>query len=586
VSISNRMVFETSSRFKIEKGLLPLLILSLTTAPAFAANSTRTLSSHIPNAVKKMNDIGTADQNQVIPVTITLKLNNESELDNRISEMYRNGSPSFHQYLTPSEFKARYSPTEEQVAAETARLEAQGISVQSVSENRVLLHAQGTVAALNQMFATEIHQFQAQDGNVYFAPARELQAPVDSQIAAVVGLNNVTHFHNHLKLKSSLTSKTQRDGTTPGAAPGGGLAPADITTAYSIPNTSNGSGQTLALFELDGYDPTDITAYETQFNLPNVPLQNVLVDSSDGSAGQGAIEVVLDIEMMAAVAPSAAKILVYEGPNSSAGVIDTYAKIASDNLAQQISSSWGEAETQAAAADMQSENTVFKQMVAQGQALYSAAGDSGADDDGSTLSVDDPSGQPNVIGVGGTTLTMGTNSAYQSETTWNELASSEGAGGGGISKVWSIPSYQAGIMTANPQGSTTMRNVPDVSFNADPVSGYGIYQGGQWQVVGGTSASAPLWAAFTALVNQNRQAKGLSSIGFPANAIYAIGKGSNYATGFNDITQGTNGADSTAFSATAGFDNATGWGSFKGQALLNLLSTDAASSVESQVCSL
>jgi kumamolisin len=578
---NRRTEVRTSSRFAIEKGLLPLIILSLGSVPAFASSLTRTLSSHIPHAVKKMTDIGATDQSQVIPVTITLKLNNEAELDNRISEMYRVGSPSFHQFLTPSDFNARYAPTDAQVAAETARLAAQGISVQSVSENRVLLHAQGTVAALNQMFATELHQYQNIDGKVYFAPARELQAPVNSQIMAVVGMNNITHFHTHLKM----APKQTRDGASPGTAPGGGIAPADIIAAYSLPTASAGSGQTLALFELDGYDPTDITAYETQFSLPNVPLQNVLVDSADGSAGQGAIEVVLDIEMMAAIAPNATKILVYEGPNSSQGVIDTYAKIASDNVAQQISSSWGEAETQAAAADMQSENTVFKQMVAQGQALFSAAGDSGADDDGSALSVDDPSGQPNVIAVGGTTLTLGANSAYQGETTWNELANSEGAGGGGISKVWTIPSYQAGIMTANTQGSTTMRNVPDVSLNADPVSGYGIYQCGQWQVVGGTSAAAPLWAAFNALVNQNRVAKGLTSIGFPATALYAIGKGGNYAAGFNDITQGTNGTGSDSFSATTGFDNASGWGTYKG-ALVDLLSTDAAPSADSQVCSL
>ena len=580
---------ETLSGRQIKKGVLVLLAVSLgaTFALSSRASLTKTLLGHIPHAVHRMNDIGKANQDQVIPVTIALQLNNEAELDSRISEIYRSGSPSYHQFLTPAEFKSRYSPTEDQVAQEKARLEAQGISVQSVSANRVLLHAQGTVAALNQMFATDLHQFQSKEGKLYFAPAVDLKAPAESRISAVVGLNNFAHLHNHLRFPHKNRKKKKPTPTSgpEGSAPGGGLAPSDITTAYGVPSNLNGSGQTLALFELDGYDPSDITAYEQQFNLPNVPLQNVLVDGATGAAGDGAIEVVLDIEMMAAVAPGASQILVYEGPNSSQGLIDTYAKIADDNLAQQISSSWGEAEDQSAASDMQSESTIFKQMVAQGQVLYSAAGDSGAEDDGSQLSVDDPSGQPNVIAVGGTTLTIGSNSSYVSETTWNELASGHGAGGGGISTVWSIPSYQVGILTADTQGSTTMRNVPDVSLNADPETGYGIYQGGQWQIVGGTSAAAPLWAAFNALVNQNRLSNGLSSIGFPAEALYAVGKSGSYATGFNDITQGTNGTGSDSFSATQGYDNATGWGSYKGQGLLNLLSQDPASNLVAS-CSL
>jgi kumamolisin len=569
---------------KTESRTLSLIVLLLSmsfTQTAWAdpglscSIQSKVLPSHIPHAIKKMNDIGKVNQDNVIPVTISLQLNNENELDNRIAEIYRSGSPSYHRFLTPEEFKAQYSPTNEQVANEKAALEAQGIIVQSVSENRVLLHAQGTVAALNQMFATELHQYQGKDGKDgkgYFAPAYELQAPAESQISAVVGLNNVATFHNHIHMQNILRPKNANAAASEGNAPGGGLAPADITKAYGVPSSVNGSGQTLALFELDGYDPSDITAYEQQFNLPNVPLQNVLLTGATGDAGQGAIEVVLDIEMMVGVAPNASKIIVYEGPNSSAGVIDTYAKIANDNLARQISSSWGEAEDQEAASDMQSEGTIFKQMVAQGQALYSAAGDSGAEDDGSTLSVDDPSGQPNVIAVGGTSLTIGSNSDYQSETTWNDLSSGSGAGGGGISKIWTIPSYQKSVMASDKQGSTTMRNVPDVSLNADPENGYGIYQGGQWQIVGGTSAAAPLWAAFNALVNQKRLESGLTSLGFPAAALYAIGSGSGYASGFNDIIKGTNGTGTDSFTAVKGYDNASGLGTFKGEGLLDQLS--------------
>jgi kumamolisin len=561
-------------------GLPIAAIVALASIPSFAA-STHVISGHIPSAVSRMTDLGKMDAQQMISVSVALHLNNESELDSRIAQIYTVGSEYYHQFLTPATFKARYSPTDAQVANEKAYLASKGLIVQDVSDNNVLVHAQGTVAQMNEAFGTELHQFQTKSGEVRFAPAKDVSVPVGSQISAVVGLNNITHFHNHLVKNKGVTGK---DGASEGTAPGGGLAPADIVKAYGIPSSVNGSGQTLALFELDGYDPTDITAYEKQFNLPNIALQNVLLDGATGVPGDGAIEVVLDIEMMVGLAPQASKIVVYEGPNSSQGLIDTYAKIASDNTAQQISSSWGEAETQAAASDMQSENTIFKQMVAQGQTLYSAAGDAGAEDDGSALSVDDPSGQPNVVAVGGTMLTIGTDGSFQSEVVWNELAQGYGAGGGGISTVWSIPSWQTNAIAGDKQASKTMRNVPDVTLNADPVTGYGIYQGGQWQVVGGTSAAAPLWAAFNALVNQQRATNNLSALGFAAPALYAIGEGKAYATGFYDITSGTNGTGTASYSAVKGFDNASGWGSFKGAGLLQQLSADAASDVNS--CSL
>jgi kumamolisin len=555
--------------------LLPASAMAEATSCSTATSElTRTLQGHIPQAMRSMTDEGKLDEQQAIPVTIALRLNNEAELDREISEIYREGSSSFHQFLTPDEFKAKFSPTQEQVDREISFLEANGISVQSVSDNRVLVRAQGSVGALNQVFSTELHQYHRANGKTYFGPTSEPQVPVGSQISAIVGLNNVAQFHshvqNHVKISEFSSSKKKKT-TAEGNAPGGGLAPADIAKAYDLPASVDGSGQTLALFELDGYAPSDIAAYEKEFNLPTADLQNVMVDGATGAAGDGAIEVVLDIEMMIAVAPKASKIVVYEGPNSSQGVIDTYAKIANDNVAKQVSTSWGQAESQSAAADLQSENTIFKQMVAQGQALYAAAGDSGAEDDGSALSVDDPSSQPYVVAVGGTKLTIGSNSAFKSETTWNELSSNEGAGGGGVSKVWSLPSWQKGAATADSQASRTMRNTPDVSLNADPTTGYGIYQGGKWQVVGGTSAAAPLWAAFTALVNQQRADNQVSAIGFTAPALYAIGESSGAAAAFNDIVSGTNGTGSNSFSAFKGYDNASGWGSFKGSALLESL---------------
>jgi kumamolisin len=329
-----------------------------------------------------------------------------------------------------------------------------------------------------------------------------------------------------------------------------------------------GAGQTLALFELDGYTASDISAYESTYGLPNVPLENVLVDSATGGAGGGAGEVTLDIELMLAVAPGASKIIVYEGPNNDQGILDTYAKIANENRAKSVSTSWGLSEDGSSSSFLQAENAIFKQMAAQGQSIFAAAGDDGANDNGSSLSVDDPGSQPYVVGVGGTNLSTRGDGSYGSETTWHSGSS---GGGGGVSAIWTQPDWQNGIATAVNLGSISMRNVPDVSLDADPNTGYAIYCNGSWGVWGGTSAAAPLWAGFTALVNQQRQANGLGPLGFANPSLYRIGQTGSYGADFHDINDNsTNGH----YPAVSGYDNATGWGSFNGDGLFQSLTED------------
>ena len=292
------------------------------------------------------------------------------------------------------------------------------------------------------------------------------------------------------------------------------------------------------------------------FGLPSPKLQNILVDG--GSSSGIDPEVTLDIELALALAPES-QIYVYEGPNSDQGVLDTYNRIATDNLAKQVSTSWGMGENLVNAQYLQAENAIFLQMAAHGQTIYAAAGDSGAYDDypSSSLEVDDPASQPYVVGVGGTKLTVNPeNGAYSDELVWND-GKGNGAGGGGVSRVWPLPSWQTNVSTVF---SKTHRNVPDVSLNADPNTGYSIYYDGQWTIYGGTSCAAPLWAAFTACINQERIASQKPTLGFANPLLYAIGIGSSYTVNFHDITQGNN----LYYSAGKGYDNASGWGSFDG----------------------
>ncbi|MCW3094827.1 MAG: putative protease, partial [Chthonomonadaceae bacterium] len=414
-------------------------------------------------------------------------------------------------------------------------------------------------------------QYQVNGGRIFRAPSNEPQIPalLSGRLAAVVGLDTAAVWRTHYREKPAAPQGAvplagPGSGAQPrqtGSGPGGGLTPSDIKTAYNLNATgANGAGQALALFELDGYKVSDITSYESYFGLPNVPLQNVLVDGYSGAAGSGAGEVTLDIELQIALAPSISKIYVYEGPNSNAGVVDTYNRIATDNLAKSISTSWGLAENSNASSTRNSENQAFQQMAAQGQSIFAASGDSGAYDNGSTLSVDDPASQPYMTGVGGTSLTtVSAGGAWKSETTWNRGSIANGAGGGGVSTVWAKPSYQSTYGT-----SSTARNVPDVSLDADPYTGYSIYFNGTWNIYGGTSCAAPLWSAFVACVNQSRVAAAKGTLGFANPLIYQIGAGSNFGTDFHDIADNST---NLYYHATTGYDNATGWGSINGTGL-------------------
>jgi kumamolisin len=525
------------------------------------------LHGHVPAATARSTDEGSADELSAMSITVAMNPTDEAQLFNDVAAIYAPGSATYHHFLTNDEFKARYAPPGDQIQRVENYLSTQGLSQISVSDNGLLIRASGAAGRLATAFNTEIHNYkETATGKTYYAPAYELQIPNGLGVQGVHGLQNYTLRKTHLK-QGEINSAAPRTGT----GSGGGYAPADLRTAYNVPESGGGVGQTLAVFELDGYNVSDITTYESTFGISAVPLENVLVDNASATDSGTSAEQALDIELMLALAPKASKLMVYIGPNSDTGILDTYTKIASDNLAKSISSSWGSTETSNTSAFMQSENTVFMQMAAQGQTIFAAAGDSGADDNGSSLSVDDPSAQPYVVAVGGTKLTTTSSQAWSGETTWNQ--SSAAAGGGGISSIWSIPAWQTGLANSSNKGSTSMRNTPDVSLEADESTGYAIYWQGSWSVWGGTSCAAPLWAAFTGLANQQRATNGLGPLGHITPTLYAIGGSSLYNQDFHDIHDGST---NNYYSAVKGYDNATGWGSFNAANLINDLATDTA----------
>jgi subtilase family serine protease len=536
-----------------------------------AAQSFVRLPGHVPaKAIEKAVLQGRVPSSTEIRATFSLPLRNQQELEELLGRLYDPTDPLYGDFLTPQEFADRFGPTQADDDAVAAYAQSLGFTVTGEPANRTLLNVSGPASAFEAAFNLHLYNYQAKDGRIFYAPDNNPEVPdyIAGRIRGIIGLNNAAVWHTHNRVVPAAQASPYQIGT----GPGGGLAPADITTAYNLNSvTANGSGQILGLFELAGYLASDTAGYVSYFGLPSVPLQNVLVDGFSGTAGSGADEVTLDIELQNALAPGASRIIVYEGPNTNTGVVDTYNRIATDNLAKQISTSWGLSEGQTSSTVLNAENAIFMQMAAQGQSIYAASGDSGAYDNGKTLSVDDPASQPYMVGVGGTQLFVNAGETYNSETTWNVNNTRKGgASGGGISSVWSIPSWQQGVTTA---ASQAMRNVPDVSLNADQYTGYAIYYKNGWYIYGGTSCASPLWAAFTARVNQQRVSGGINMLGFANPMIYQIATSPKYSTDFHDIND-----DSTNlyYYAVTGYDNATGWGTFNGSNLFADLAPSSA----------
>ena len=520
--------------------------------------------------------LGAANGGQQLNLSIGLQPRNAQELDNLLRDLYDPSSSLYHHFLTPQEFADEFGPTPDSQQQVVNYIRSQGLAVRSISPNGLLIDASATVSQAQAAFQVVINNYQL-GTHTFFANASapKIPASLSSLIASIGGLDNSVKLH---PLSARLNPKSGRSGMSkrgthalPQAAVSG-YGPPDLTGAYDATPLQQagvlGNNQTVAVFELDGYQSSDVTQYLQNYNLGTPNISNVLVDGTTGAAGAGAIEVELDIEVVAAMAPKANQI-VYEGPNSTQGVNDTYNKIVTDNKAQVTTISWGECESASGAAELQTLDTIFKQGAAQGIAMYAAAGDSGAYDCSDTnLAVDSPAGDPNITAVGGTNLQLN-GTAYGSESVWSNPTDTQrspqgSGGGGGLSSTFAQPSWQTGNGVKN-QYSNGNREVPDVSADADPATGYAVYctvsaagcSSSGWIVVGGTSAAAPLWAGSTATINEYLQKQGKSVMGFANPVLYGLFNGQEPYPAFHDVTSGNN----LYYPATVGYDMASGIGS-------------------------
>jgi kumamolisin len=427
---------------------------------------------------------------------------------------------------------------------------AHGLDVIEESAARRTIRLEGNAAAFTAAFGTRFDRYQ-HEGCTYRARTGPVQVPEDIQdaITAVLGLDNRPQAKPRFVVHGD---------SEPVAATS--YTPREVARLYDFPLDADGAGQTIAIIELGGgYRPKDLTSYfasiqSAEPSVTAVPVNGARNHPTNPGSADG--EVLLDIEVAGAVAPGA-KIVVYFAPNTDQGFLDALTTAIHDEVHRPsvISISWGGPESSWTSQAMNAFDAAAQDAAALGITICAASGDNGSGDnvnDGHNH-VDFPASSPHILACGGTCLRSSKGTALD-ETVWND-GSGAGAAGGGFSVQFPVPPYQSGAGIKGPG-----RGVPDVCGNADPRSGYQVLVDGRPAVIGGTSAVAPLWSGLIALMNQKLG----RSVGFLHPKLYAL---PSSAGAFRDITKGSNGA----FSASSGWDPASGLGSPCGEKLLRAL---------------
>jgi kumamolisin len=510
-------------------------------------------------------------------ITVTVLLRRRADLPRELVE-----GP---QTITSGELGARYGAAPDDAALVAETLAAHGLTVTETHLESRRLKVRGTIAQLEAAFGTSLATVSSPhpDGSGavwhrYRTGGLSVPARLDGIVTAVVGLDD--------RPQARPLFRRPADSGSAAPAPGGSLTAPQVAGFYRFPANTDGTGQIIAIIELGGgYQQADLSTYFSGLGLSVPPVTAVGVDGGSNSPGQPADgEVELDIEVVGGVAPGAVQ-FVYFANNTDQGFIDAISQAVHATPAPiVVSISWGQSEDQWSAQSRTAMDQAFQDAAALGVTVTVAAGDNGSSDDPSEqtqVHCDFPASSPHALACGGTKLAGNTATfAIASEVVWNELPTKEGAGGGGVSDVWPLPSYQAnagvpasastGTIGTGTAGTSTVgssagrRGVPDVAGNADPLSGYLVVVDGHQEPIGGTSAVAPLWAGLIARLAQSTGKR----FGLIQPLLYAGVSVGVAQPGFNDIIDGSNGS----YKAGPGWDACTGLGSPDGSALLTLLS--------------
>ncbi len=475
--------------------------------------------------------------------------------------------------VSPEEFDRDYAGDPDDFAALRQFAHEHGLSVDEAGSSlpRRTMVLRGPASRMQQAFGVTLQTFQHRHSGKHFHSYRgaiSMPEQMAERVEAVLGLDTRPIAKSHLR---RLKDDEGGSRVIRASAVSSSYSPVQVAALYGFPKNLTGAGQTIAVLELGGgYQASDITSYFQGLGLTPPTVVAVSVDGGTNVPGgdpNGADgEVALDIQVAGAVAPGA-RIAVYFAPNTDQGFIDAITTAVHDtaNKPSVLSISWGGPESGWSAASRTALDNACQSAGALGVTITVASGDNGSSDGGTGNNVDFPASSPHVLACGGTALT-GSGTTIQSEVVWNDQAAGGGATGGGVSTVFALPAWQANAGVPKPSGGTGGRGVPDVAGDAAPGTGYNVLVDGQAQVVGGTSAVAPLWAGLLALVNQQRVQGGATPVGFANPQLYAA------PSALRDITSGSNGT----YSAAPGWDPCTGLGSPNGTAVAQALSGGAA----------
>ena len=510
--------------------------------------------------------LGHLPTNQIMQLDVVLPIRDQAGLDAFLAELQNSLPPNHNRYLTPAEFTERFGPTQEDYDAVVRYVQEHGLAVVGGSRDGMEVQVKGPVSAVEAAFHIDLLIYQhPYEARMFYGPDREPTVDLPFSLWHISGLDNYSIPHPMYVKKSDYARAHGLDPNsiighaTTGSGPSASFLGSDMRAAYYGGTALTGSGQNLGLFEYLGTDLADLTTYYKNVKQTNnVPITLLSTDGTSTSctarSGCDDTEQTLDMTQALGMAPGLSSLVMYIGSTDTAIIssMTTHSP-----LPTTIGCSWGWTP-----ADPSTLDPYFQKMSAQGQNFFAASGDS------STWSKRNeawPADDANIVSVGGTDLTTSSAAGpLKYETAWVDS-------GGGISPDGiKIPTWQqlAGVINSSNKGSTTLRNGPDVSANAN----FTFYVCADQTTCtaneyGGTSFAAPMWAGYVALANQQLKTNGFSDLGFINPYLYAFGVSSSYHTDFHDITSGKSGS----YSAVTGYDLVTGWGSPNGTGLINAL---------------
>ncbi|HUB89736.1 MAG TPA: S53 family peptidase [Dyella sp.] len=556
----------TKGLFSARKTCALALAIAMAFGASAAANAGQVYTHHVRDVVSSNTAqlVGSLPASKLMSLDVVLPVRDQAGLDNFLAQVSNPMSLNYHNYLTPTEFTARFGPTQNDYDTVVQYLKQHGLVVAGGSRDRMDIQVIGPVSAVESAFNVKMRTYRHPTENrIFYSPDREPTTSLAIPLWHVSGLDNYSLPHPLFVKKSDyaaahgISPDAVVSHATTGSGPSASFLGSDMRAAYYHGGTLTGTGESVGLWEFYGINTSDVALYYSTAKQTNP--NNLRVLSTDGSStgcsgSCSDIEQTLDVTQAQGMAPGLSNVLMYVGSTDTA--IISAMTVTTDGYAPPatIGCSWGWTP-----ADPSTLNPYWEKMAAQGQSFFAASGDSST---WSSRNEAWPADAAYVIGVGGTDLTTsGAAGPWATETAWVDS-------GGGISpdKI-AIPSWQTPAINSSNKGSTKYRNGPDVSANANftfMACGNGSCTYNEY---GGTSFAAPMWAGFVALVDQSLASHSASNLGFFLPTIYSnnINSSSIYAATFHDITSGKSGS----YSAVKGYDLVTGWGSPVGSGFMS-----------------